>query len=78
MQALLSRAVEEQVSEQRAVSHVLAEIKDQLQSLEASVRGAAANETVERLDAAVSTVVADQRTAATLLSQRLETLGARV
>ncbi|HUR13497.1 MAG TPA: hypothetical protein VM097_03270 [Mycobacteriales bacterium] len=78
MQALLSRAVEEQVSEQRAASTVLAEIKDQLAALEATVRGAASDETVARLDGAVSTVVADQRTATTLLSQRLEGLTRRV
>jgi len=78
MQALLSRAVEEQVSEQRAASTVLTEIKEQLAALESSVRGAAANETVERLDSAVSTVVADQRTATTLLSQRLEALTRRL
>src|SRR5690349_10446925 len=78
MQELLSRAVEEQVSEQRAASTVLTEIKEQLAALESSVRGAAANATVERLDGAVSTVVADQRTATTLLSQRLEALTHRV
>ncbi|MDP9183245.1 MAG: hypothetical protein M3P04_10775, partial [Actinomycetota bacterium] len=78
MQALLSRAVEEQVSEQRAASSVLHELKEQLASLEAGVRGAAANATVERLDTAVATVVADQRTATTLLSQRLEALTGRV
>jgi chromosome segregation ATPase len=78
MQALLSRAVEEQVSEQRAVSTVLAELKDHVAALEAAVRGAAANESVERLEGSVSTVVADQRTATTLLSQRLEVLASRV
>lgn len=78
MQALLSRAVEEQVSEQRAASTILAEIKEQLGALEAAVRGAAADETVQRLGSAVSTVVADQRTATTLVSQRLEGLTRRL
>jgi DNA repair exonuclease SbcCD ATPase subunit len=78
MQELLSRAVEEQVSEQRAASSVLHDLKEQLAALEAGVRSAAANDTVARLDTAVTTVVADQRTATTLLSQRLEALTSRV
>ncbi len=78
MQELLSRAVEEQVSEQRQVAEALAELRSTVTALEDSVRGAASNDAVERLDSTMSTVVADLRTATTLLSQRLDTLGQRV
>jgi hypothetical protein len=78
MQALLSRAVEEQVSEQRQAAGALVELRTMLAELEDSIRGAASNDAVERLDSTVSTVVADLRTSTTLLSQRLEGLGQRV
>jgi hypothetical protein len=78
MQALLSRAVEEQVSEQRQAAGALVELRTTLAELEDSIRGAASNDAVERLDSTVSTVVADLRTSTTLLSQRLEGLGQRV
>jgi uncharacterized protein YoxC len=78
MQALLSRAVEEQVSEQRQASSTLSELRSTISTLEASVRGAASNDTVARLDSTVSTVVADLRTSTTLLSQRLEVLTQRI
>jgi ABC-type transporter Mla subunit MlaD len=78
MQALLSRAVEEQVSEQRAVSTVLAELRSQVAALSEGVRLAASDASVERLGGVVSTVVADLRTSTSLLGQRIEALAKRV
>jgi hypothetical protein len=78
MQALLSRAVEEQVSEQRAVSTLLAELRAQVAALSDGVRLAASDASVERLGGVVSTVVADQRTSTSLLGQRIEALSKRV
>lgn len=78
MQRLLSRAVEEQVSEQRQAATLLSEVRASLAVLEAGLRVAASQETVDRLDSSVSTVVADLRTSTALLSQRLETLSSRV
>ena len=78
MQALLSRAVEEQVSEQRAVSTVLADLRSQVAGLDDSVRRTASEQTVERLATEVATVVADLRTTASLLGSRLDALTSRV
>ncbi|MCW2600960.1 MAG: hypothetical protein JWM02_2789 [Frankiales bacterium] len=78
MQALLSRAVEDQVSEQRAVSTVLADLRGQVAALSEGVRVAASEATVERLGGVVSTVVADLRTSTSLLGQRIEALSKRV
>lgn len=78
MQRLLSRAVEEQVSEQRQATGLLTEVRTSLSALEQGLRAAASQETVDRLDSSVSTVVADVRTSTALLSQRLEALSARV
>ena len=78
MQALLSRAVEEQVSEQRAVSTILADLRAQVASLGDAVRLAASDASVERLGGVVSTVVADLRTSTSLLGQRIEALSKRV
>ena len=62
MQALLSRAVEEQVSEQRAVSTVLVELRGQVAGLSERAQLTASNAAVERLGDVVGTVVADLRT----------------
>ncbi len=78
MQALLSRAVEEQVSEQRAVSSVLGDLRTQVTALADGIRLAASDATVERLGGVVSTVVADVRTSTSLLGQRIEALSQRV
>jgi uncharacterized coiled-coil protein SlyX len=78
MQALLSRAVEEQVSEQRAVSTVLGELRGQVAALSEGIRQTASDSSVERLGGVVSTVVADLRTSTSLLGQRIEALSKRV
>jgi hypothetical protein len=78
MQALLSRAVEEQVSEQRAVSTLLSEIRGQLAALSDGFRGTASDAGLERVGGAVDTVVADLRTSTSLLGQRIDALAKRV
>ncbi|MCW2544855.1 MAG: hypothetical protein JWM40_2407 [Frankiales bacterium] len=78
MQALLSRAVEEQVSEQRAVSTILAELRQQVHGLAEALRHTAADASVERLGGLVSNVVADLRTSTSLLGQRIEALSKRI
>lgn len=78
MQALLSRAVDEQASEQRAVSTILAELRGQVGELAANLSGIPSAADVARLGGAVSAVVSDLRTATTLLGQRLDLLAERV
>ncbi|MCU1599422.1 MAG: flagellar motor protein MotB, partial [Frankiales bacterium] len=78
MQALLSAAAEETVREQRAVSTVLAELRAQVAVLTEGVRAGASDASVERLGGVVSTVVADLRTATSLLGQRIEALSKRI
>ncbi|MCU1586747.1 MAG: hypothetical protein JWN31_240, partial [Frankiales bacterium] len=78
VQALLSRAVEEQVSEQRAVSTILAQLQQQVHGLAEVLRHTAADTSIERLGGLVSNVVADLRTSTSLLGQRIEALSQRV
>lgn len=78
MQALLSRAVEEQVSEQRAVSTLLTEIRGQLAALSEAFRGTATDTALEQLGGVVGTVVTDLRTSTSLLGQRIDGLAKRV
>ena len=78
MQALLSRAVEEQVTEQRAVSTILAQLQQQVHGLAEVLRHTAADTSIERLGGLVSNVVADLRTSTSLLGQRIEALSKRV
>ena len=77
MQALLSRAVEDQVSEQRAASAVLTDVRGQLVALSEGVRLAASGASVEKLVDSVGTILADVRAATVLLDQRLATLTER-
>lgn len=49
MQALLSRAVEEQISEQRSVAAVIGDLREQVAALTAAFRATASGEAVERL-----------------------------
>ncbi len=78
MQTLLSRAVEEQVAEQQAVSAVLTELRGQLEALSEAVRRGASHDAVEQVARSVSGVVVDIRTATSLLGQRLDLLTARL
>ena len=78
MQTLLSRAVEEQVAEQQAVSAVLTELRGQVDALSEAVRRGASHNAVEQVAQSVSGVVTDIRTATSLLGQRLDLLTARL
>src|SRR3954468_3779442 len=73
MQSLLSRAVEDQLSEQRQIAGVLTELRAQLQQINSQVaarrRDAPAG---GGSDAALSTVSADVREAVRLLGERLD------
>ena len=55
MQALLSRAVEEQVSEQRAVSTVLGELRGQVAALAEGIRQTASDSSVNSCWVAAAT-----------------------
>lgn len=78
MQTLLSRAVEEQVAEQQAVSAVLTEVRGQVEVLSEAVRRVASHDAVEQVVRSVAGVVIDIRTATSLLGQRLDLLTARL
>ena len=69
MQALLSRAVEEQVSEQRAVSTALTELRGLVAGLGDAVRRCASEQSVDRLSDEVATV--DMRPYLTTLAENL-------
>jgi hypothetical protein len=78
LQALLAAAEEHTAAEQRAVSNVLGEVRNQVASLSEAVRLGATDASVERLGGVVSTVVADLRTSTSLLGQRIEALSKRI
>jgi len=73
MQSLLSRAVEDQLSEQRQIAGVLTDLRSQLQRITADI--AELREQVPGdggSDAALSTVSADVREAVRLLGERID------
>jgi len=73
MQSLLSRAVEDQLSEQRQIAGVLTDLRAQLQQINSQV--AALRQDSQQgggSDAALSTVSADVREAVRLLGERLD------
>lgn len=78
LQVLLSRAVEEQVSEQRALNSVLADLRTQVSALPQAAGGLASTAAVEHLESTVGALVSDVRTAATLLGQRIDDLSGRI
>ena len=74
MQALLARAAQEQLSEQRGVANALAEVRAQVAAVGEGLRGAASGMAVERLRsdlAVIADVVLDLRTAAAAGEERL-------
>ena len=72
MQSLLSKAVEEQAAEQRAVSTALAQIRERVTALSEEVAA------LSGLGDAVGEVDADVRRSTTLLADRLNALAAEV
>jgi len=81
MQALLSRAVEDQLSEQRQVANAMTEVRNHLAHLGAELQqlrataGGAADEEIQRQ---VAGVAADVREAIRVLSERLDGVGGLV
>src|SRR3954451_12610938 len=73
MQSLLSRAVEDQLSEQRQIAGVLSDLRAQLQQINAQVAALRQESPSDgSADAALSTVSADVREAVRLLGERLD------
>src|SRR3954454_4228142 len=73
MQSLLSRAVEDQLSEQRQIAGVLTELRAQLQQINSQVAALRQDSAAGGgSEAAVSTVSADVREAVRLLGERLD------
>ena len=75
MQSLLSRAVEDQLSEQRQLAGVLADLRNQLQRIGADVtalRTDVATADRSQPDAALASVSADVREAVRLLGERMD------
>src|SRR5690349_2626405 len=78
MQALLSRAVEDQLSEQRSVANALAEVRGQVAAVGEGLRGAASGVAVERLRAELSAVATELRMSTTGLGERFDILARRL
>jgi prefoldin subunit 5 len=74
MQSLLSRAVEDQLSEQRQIAGVLADVRAQLQRITADVATlrSAPQDGREDVEAVLATVSGDVREAVRLLGERLD------
>ena len=78
MQALLSRAVEDQASEQRQVTTVLSEIRHLVAGLSEQLRGTASDARVESLSGDLAALSADLRSTTTGMGERLDVLTRRV
>src|SRR3954470_16311190 len=78
MQALLSRAVEDQLSEQRTVANALAEVRAQVAAVGEGLRGAASGVAVERLRTDLGAVATELRMSTTGLGERFDILARRL
>ncbi len=78
MQSLLSRAVEDQLSEQRSFATSLEQMRTQLTQLTAELRSTAPVEGLEKLARDVSALDADLRAASEALGARVDALVAQV
>ena len=78
MQALLSRAVDEQVSEQRQTSAVLGDLRIQIAGVADQLRGLANGDRVEQLASDLGSLTTELRRSTTGLGERLETVARRV
>jgi hypothetical protein len=74
MQALLSRAVEEQVSEQRQTSAVLGDLRMQIAAVADQVRGLSSGDRVEQLASDLGSLTTELRRSTTGLGERLDAL----
>jgi hypothetical protein len=75
MQSLLSRAVEDQVSEQRQLAAVLAEVRTQLGQLTSQLGAMPSAGGSPQLDQALGAIAGNVRDAVRLLGERLDTVG---
>ena len=76
MQSLLSRAVEDQLSEQRQLAGVLAEVRTQLGQLTSQLGSAPAGAAASpQIDEALGAIAGNVRDAVRLLGERLDTVG---
>ena len=76
MQSLLSRAVEDQLSEQRQIAGVLSDLRAQLQRITSDIAGLRAEGgSSGASDSALASVSADVREAVRLLGERLDGVG---
>src|SRR5687768_2962529 len=78
MQALLSRAVEDQASEARQVTTVLAELRQLVAGLSEQLRGTASAARVEEVGGDVAALSTTLRTSTSGLGERLDALSRRV
>src|SRR3954447_7800528 len=78
MQALLSRAVEEQVTAERSVAQALAEVRAQVTAVGEGLRGAASGVALERVRSDLATLVGELRASTTSLGDRFDVLARRL
>lgn len=78
MQALLSRAVEDQLGEQRQVTAVVGELREQVAALGAAYRATASEARLEQLGAELTTHTGEVRGTRLALDDRLDELARRV
>jgi hypothetical protein len=78
MQALLARAVEDQLSEQRTVAGALAGVRAQVAAVGEGLRAAASGAAVERLRTDLAALTGELRSATSGLGERFDTLSRRL
>ena len=78
MQALLSRAAEDQLTEQRQVSAVLADLRGLVAGLSDQLRETASSSRLESLSGDLAALTSELRMSTSGLGERLDTLGRRV
>src|SRR4051812_36491416 len=78
MQALLSRAVEEQVTAERSVAQALAEVRAQVTAVGEGLRGAASGVALERVRSDLATLVGELRASTTSIGDRFDVLARRL
>ncbi len=78
MQELLSRAAEDQLTEQRQVSAVLADLRGLVGNLGEQLRGTASSARLESLGGDVSSLFTELRMSTSALGERLDVLARRV
>ena len=78
MQALLSRAAEEQLTEQRQVSAVLTDLRGLVANLGEQLRGTASSARLESVGGDVGSLFTELRMSTSALGERLDVLARRV